>query len=185
MLFKRVNPSQQENHILLILFRQFGANCYTHIMKYVLMIIGVVCIVVLAVLLERPTFKTPMTEPPAVQTFSEVSIGTTTIPIEVADSQKERMQGLSGRQSLPSQSGMLLIFDYESEWGIWMKDMSFSIDIIWAKSDGEIIAVAHNVAPETYPNAFLPPEPALYVLEVPAGFAKTHSIVEGMHLQVQ
>lgn len=90
---------------------------------------------------------------------------------EVVDTLEEREQGLSGRTEVP-EDGMLFVFPQESSAGFWMKDMLISIDIIWIRDDGVIIGIEENVSPDTYPEAFYPPEPVHYVLEVAAGDAK-------------
>src|SRR3989338_10801011 len=111
-----------------------------------------------------------------------ISIGGTVIYVDVADTEVLREQGLSGRSDLPSGKGMLFVFESDGLWGIWMKDMQFPIDIVWAGADGKVITVADNVAPETYPKVFSPSAPARYVLELPAGFAAAHGIVEGSQI---
>lgn len=152
-------------------------------MKYIIGFLIFVGAIFLAVAFEWPQ---PQAQPlpPQTQNLSSVSIGSTTISVEVADTHEERMQGLSGRTALAEGRGMLFVFEGEGDWAIWMKDMHFPIDIIWADSDGKIITIARSVAPETYPNAFYPGTPtALYVLEVPAGFSDKNGIAEGMQLQ--
>jgi uncharacterized membrane protein (UPF0127 family) len=125
-----------------------------------------------------------MQEKNFVTTPTKVTIGTTVVSVELADTPALRVQGLSGRQSPSEGEGMLFIFEEEGNWGFWMKDMLFPIDILWAGSDGTIISIAKDVSPSTYPQAFYPTEPAAkYVLEVPAGFAKRHNIVEGMKME--
>jgi len=108
-----------------------------------------------------------------------VTIGSTTIAVEVADTEALRNQGLSGRSDLPGGTGMLFVFDTDGLWSFWMKDMLFPLDIIWADAQGRIVGIAHSVSPDTYPQSFTPGEPARYALEVPAGFAKEHGIAEG------
>src|SRR3990167_8151062 len=76
--------------------------------------------------------------------------------VEVADTETLREQGLGGRRSLPAGRGMLFIFDQPGSWGIWMKDMRFSLDIMWAREDGTIITVVPNVTPDTYPLVLRP-----------------------------
>lgn len=80
---------------------------------------------------------------------------------------------------------MLFVFDTEGEWGIWMKDMHFPIDIIWASQDGTVVTVAKDISPDTYPQAFYPSVPARYVLEVPAGFVAAHDVAEGSRLSIE
>ena len=147
-------------------------------MKYIFIPLAFVGILLLSLAIERPASRAPLS--PSVQDLSYVSVGSTTISVEVADSPEERTQGLSGRARLPEGHGLLFIFQREGKWGIWMKDMKFPIDIIWMSREGNIITIARDVAPQTYPNAFYPAQPALYVLEVPAGFSDKNGIAEGM-----
>ena len=103
--------------------------------------------------------------------------------VEVADTESTREQGLSGRLNLPEGQGMLFVFDTDGSWGIWMKDMRFAIDIVWADASGAIVTVSSNVAPDTYPEkSFYPIAPARYVLELPAGFTTAHGIAAGSKL---
>lgn len=152
-------------------------------MKYALIILGLLGIVLVSIALE-PRTPAPTTE---IQPLERgmVVIGTTTVAVDIANSYQTRKQGLSGRSGLPQGSGMLFIFDREDIWSMWMKDMLFPIDIIWADSEGEIITIAHEVSPQTYPNSFSPTRPARYVLELPAGFAREQGIAEGAQLVVQ
>ena len=107
----------------------------------------------------------------------------TEIKVEIADTDAERSLGLSGRDSLKTGYGMLFVFDTPGSYGFWMKDMKFSIDIIWIDADGRVIGVEKGVEPETYPKVFYPPTPAKYVLEVPAGFADLHQVTPGSVVQ--
>ncbi len=106
-------------------------------------------------------------------------VGQTTITAEVVDTEPLREQGLSGRDALAQDSGMLFVFDRPDVWGIWMKDMRFSLDIVWLNEAGKVITLKQNVAPDTYPEAFYPASPALYVVELPAGWAAARGVAEG------
>ena len=106
-------------------------------------------------------------------------IGDIPVHVEIANSDEERMQGLSGRQALEDVDGVLFVFPETGYHGIWMKDMQFPIDIIWINDDLEIISIDEGVAPETYPRTFRPPKPARYVLETNAHFADTFGIHKG------
>ena len=112
-----------------------------------------------------------------------ISIGGTVIYVDVADTEVLREQGLCGRLILPEGRGMLFVFENDDTWGIWMKDMLFSIDIVWVDASGTVITVAAHVAPDTYPKSFYPSAPARYVLELPAGFAAAHDIRTGSILK--
>ena len=101
------------------------------------------------------------------------------ITVEISNTQEKRMRGLSGREYLPKKTGMLFVFDKIERHGIWMKDMNFSIDIIWINENDEIIYIIENAQPESYPDVFLPLTPSKYVLEVNAGFVKENKIKMG------
>ncbi|MCI0597492.1 DUF192 domain-containing protein [Candidatus Parcubacteria bacterium] len=101
---------------------------------------------------------------------SDTSYSLTTI--ELADTTEKRVQGLSGREDVPEDYGMLFVFDTKGEYEFWMKDMLVSIDLIWLSDDGTIVGVEDSVFPETYPKLFAPPEPVRYVLETRAGLAR-------------
>lgn len=108
-----------------------------------------------------------------------VAVGSTEIQVEIADSSAKRVLGLSGREGLAPNSGMLFIFDSDQKWGMWMKDMRFPLDIIWADAVGNIVTIARGISPESYPKVFEPSAPARYALEVPAGWSAAHGVVEG------
>ena len=109
----------------------------------------------------------------------QIIVGSAQVVVEVADTEALREQGLSGRLNLPEGRGMLFVFENDDTWGIWMKDMQFPIDIVWADASGTVVTVAVNIAPDTYPDSFYPTIPARYVLELQAGFTATHDIVVG------
>jgi len=112
-----------------------------------------------------------------------LKIGETEISVEVADTNAERSLGLSGREALLPNSGMLFYFEGPGNYGFWMKDMKFSIDIIWIDENYRVAGIEKNIKPETYPSVYYPPTPIKYVLEVPAGFADLHQITVGAVVQ--
>lgn len=93
------------------------------------------------------------------------------IKAEVADSPAERTKGLGGRQCIGEDQGMLFVFDQEGQYGFWMKDMKFPIDIIWLDTNHHVVKIQSGVQPDTYPEVFKNDKPARYVLELPAGKA--------------
>ena len=74
---------------------------------------------------------------------------------------------------------MLFQFDADGQWGIWMKDMKFPIDILWADASGAIVYIVSDATPASYPTVFTPPLPARYVLELPAGYLAAHKLKVG------
>jgi uncharacterized membrane protein (UPF0127 family) len=107
-----------------------------------------------------------------------------TLYVEVADTEAAREQGLGGHSPLSGDQGMLFVFQKDGVYPFWMKGMTFSLDIIWLSSDGTITYIVQNIPPETYPHSFGPQTPARYVLELNAGYARTHGVKVGDKAQL-
>jgi hypothetical protein len=112
-------------------------------------------------------------------TTTAVTLGGTVVSAEVADTLALRAKGLSGRESLGREAGMLFVFDVDDRHGFWMKDMRFPIDIIWLNASGTVVHLVSRAQPESYPTIFTPSAPARYVLEVNAGFAEEYDVRDG------
>ena len=115
--------------------------------------------------------------------FETIYVGKTKVLVERADSPEKVVRGLSGRESLLPNHGMLFFLEEPSRAGFWMKEMKFSIDIIWMSAEKKIIHIEQSLSPETYPQVFSPDQDALYVLEVPAGFSNDHILGIGDSVQ--
>lgn len=113
-----------------------------------------------------------------------LKIGNTTVKASVADSLPERIRGLSDTPFLPDDVVKLFVFNALGNHSIWMKNMNYSIDIIWATKDGEIVHIEENISPDTYPKSFESPVPAWYVVETNAGFVESNSITVGSTLSL-
>jgi len=108
-----------------------------------------------------------------------VFIGQEQVEALIVYRDEDLKRGLSGREFLNDQEGMLFVFPYEDFHGIWMKNMLFPIDIIWIQN-GRVVDLKRDARPDTYPYVFMPKEKASHVLEVSAGFVKGHDILIGM-----
>ncbi len=108
-----------------------------------------------------------------------MQLADTVLEVKVVSTNEERRRGLSGVVGLEPDEGMFFVFDSDGYYGIWMKDMLFSIDILWLNSNKEIVHIESFVDPDTYPTVFKPDKPARYVLEVNAGFVVKHKINVG------
>jgi uncharacterized membrane protein (UPF0127 family) len=121
--------------------------------------------------------STQNTQP--VSDIKYVNFGDTKIKVELAISDAERAQGLSGNLSLSEGEGMLFVFDKPNLYKIWMKDMNFPIDIIWFSENKKIVYIQENAKPEDFPALYGPKENAKYVLEVSAGFSEKNKLKVG------
>jgi uncharacterized membrane protein (UPF0127 family) len=137
--------------------------------------VAVVAVIVIALLWRaspQPAALSPSVQPVVV-------LDGQTINVELEKTPADQELGLGGRTGLPDHSGMLFIFPDDAQHMFWMKDMQFSIDMIWFSADGTVIYIQPDVSPDTYPEAFGPSAPSRYVLEVPANFASTYQIKIG------
>lgn len=109
-------------------------------------------------------------------------LNNTKIRIEVADTPEKRIKGLSGRESLDENTGLLFIHDELGIYGIWMKDMKFPIDVIWLDADYRVVDIAGDVQLDSFPEVFEPSRLAKYILEVNAGFVERNGVEIGEDL---
>lgn len=114
--------------------------------------------------------------------FSKIVLNNKEYPILLAKNPEERASGLGNKEDL-KENGMLFVFEKPDYHGIWMKDMKFSIDIIWLDSDFRIIDLMGNVSPDTFPRGFYPKSPSSYVFEAKAGFADEFNLEAGEFLK--
>lgn len=130
--------------------------------------------------LEEPV---PDIEPEAWRTIYPntvpLTIGSVTVEASVADTLAKRIKGLSDTPFLPENVVKLFAFGVPGNHSIWMKDMNYALDILWAAEGGEIVHIEQNVSPDTFPSSFSSPEPAWFVVEANAGFVAQHGIVVG------
>ncbi len=103
----------------------------------------------------------------------------TAIEAAIADDDKERSQGLMDVRDMPSDKGMLFIFEENQPRSFWMANTPLSLDIIFVNDDFEIVRIHHSAQPYSEKN-FESGQPAKYVIETNGGFCISHDIQEGM-----
>ena len=102
-------------------------------------------------------------------TYRTVKIANTEYKLEVADTATVREKGLSERDSIPENGGMLFDFKAYGDWQMWMQQMRFPLDIAWLDSSGRIVYIKANAQPGDYPEVYHPNQPSWYAVEVAAG----------------
>jgi hypothetical protein len=71
-------------------------------------------------------------------------IGNQEFNLEIARTDEEKQIGLSKYKNIPKDFGMLFPFEKTDYYSFWMKDMKFSVDIIFIK-DNKIVTIYKNV----------------------------------------
>jgi hypothetical protein len=108
----------------------------------------------------------------------------TTIDIEIADTNREREQGLMRRRSLGFERGMLFIFEAVNEDGMWMKNTPLPLDIVFVAPDSTVINIVERTKPFSL-DPIRPTAPKKYVVEVRAGFVDRHNLTDSTRIRWQ
>jgi len=148
-------------------------------------------IIILGLFLQNPNkFIVQNPTQPLTPVLKQITINDKVFDVEIADTPDERAKGLSDRDSLDQNSGMLFIFEQKGVVpSFWMKDMRFNIDIIWI-GDGKIIGIEKNVpvpAAGTEDSSlaiYSPGKPIDYVLELNAGTSDTYNFQNGNRVKI-
>jgi uncharacterized membrane protein (UPF0127 family) len=100
-----------------------------------------------------------------------LTMGGKAFTAEISDTNALRELGLSNRESIAADHAMLFVFPEDGSNLFWMKDMNFSIDMIWLDSNRKIMFIAADASPDSFPKTFGPTAPSRYVIETRAGIA--------------
>lgn len=137
-------------------------------------IVGIGLIVVFFIITSRPNKENSLK-------ITKITIGVGAWEAELAQTLVEKARGLSYRESLGPDKGMIFFFDPPAKESFWMKGMNFSLDMIWIR-DNIVIDITKNAPPlkdSLRPLYYSPKEPADMVLEINAGQADLFGIQTG------
>ncbi|MFP4140143.1 MAG: DUF192 domain-containing protein [Planctomycetota bacterium] len=124
-------------------------------------------------------------EPNAVDPV-RVTIGDRTWTAEVAAGRHSRWKGLSGRESLSAQRGMLFVFPSEDVRSFCMRGCSFDIDIAFINARREIVTI-HQMKEEPDRLGVVPYSsevPVKYALEVLGGELGRAGVTVGDRVEI-
>lgn len=113
----------------------------------------------------------------------EVKLNGIPYSLQVADTGPKQELGLGRRTNLGPREGMLFTYAQPSDdLCFWMKDMRFSLDIIWLDSSKRVVYVEPSLSPATYPKTYCPGTATQYVIEINAGRAHDLHLIPGTQL---
>lgn len=123
---------------------------------------------------------------PTVTGRTYVQIGSNKIQVEIADNVISQVKGLSGRDSLPENRGMLFVFSEPDIQKFWMNGMRFPLDIIWINGDTVVDVVTLNqpTAESPVPETIFSPLAVDKVLEINAGMVEKMGIRQGSAIRI-
>lgn len=111
----------------------------------------------------------------------KLSAGMHVLNVEVAQSPQEHSIGLMFRPSMPTNDGMLFIFDRPAQQCFWMKNTLLPLSVAFIADDGSIVNL-DSMKPQTL-DSHCSTKEVRYVLEMNDGWFAKRGIKAGMKLQ--
>jgi hypothetical protein len=130
--------------------------------------------------------------PPTPDQYNQTSLtvittsGEAVVPlnVEVPTTRSAKYHGLSGREELDDDEGMLFVYDTAGNKSMEMRGMFIGLDMLFIDENGTVTAIRSFEKPSgadrlTPPGVTLP---AKAVLEVPYGWADRYNVTVGAHV---
>jgi uncharacterized membrane protein (UPF0127 family) len=116
---------------------------------------------------------------------SELTIGTSTLQVEVAATPEARARGLMGRTELPADQGMAFVFGQPTTGRFWMKDTLIPLSIAFWDERDRVVAILDMQPCRADPCPTYGPErPYVGAVEVNLGYFEDHGIEVGDHVEL-
>lgn len=111
----------------------------------------------------------------------QTQTGDVTYYVEVANTKEKMIKGLMFRKTLPSDSGMLFVFDgtHPQPVAMWMKNTFISLDMLFIGRSGKIVGIAENTEPLSLKTISPTKHFVSAVVELNAGEVKAKGIKKG------
>lgn len=120
---------------------------------------------------------------PSVRKLHDYYLANQKISLEEVSSASAMSKGLSGRQELCQNCGMLFSFSQRGNYPFWMKDMLLPIDLVWLDS-GQVVGCQSLPLPilgQDLPK-YWPTKPINQALELNTGFCAKYGVKVGDRL---
>ena len=116
--------------------------------------------------------------------FGSVSINGRRLLVEIAATTDARACGLSNRQSLPQNQGMLFVYPAPQPLVFWMKDTVIPLSIAFIDKTGRIVSI-QKMTPLQTETRYRSPRPAPFALEVNQGWFAEQKIHDGDKVEIR
>ena len=132
----------------------------------------------------------PVPDDPRAQTGLPVAAvilpGGHKLAVEIVSSPKQQQKGLMFRSVVPPDTGMLFVYDKTDYQQIWMKNVPFSLDVVFMDENRKITQIERNI-PGSTPDT---PDDKIqrangrgkYIIELAGGEAERLKLKKGMTL---
>jgi uncharacterized protein len=109
--------------------------------------------------------------------------GQPTVSVELTRTPSERSRGLMYRTELDHDSGMLFSWDDEAPRSFWMHNTCIPLDMLFIAADATIVGILEQV-PTLSDDTRTVPCAAAHVLELNAGWSRSHGVRPGQKLRM-
>jgi len=113
----------------------------------------------------------------------QIRVGEIPVTVELAVTPEQRVCGVSFRDSLPDDSGMLFVYPTDRILSFWMKNTRISLSIAFLDSRGTIMNMMEMQPMDTTPR-YRSARPARFALEMPANWFVGKNIKVGDRVDV-
>lgn len=110
--------------------------------------------------------------------------GRPAVSVEVARTDAHRARGLMYRTRLSEDEGMLFSWPAEQVRSFWMHNTCIPLDMLFVALDGTIVGILEQV-PTMNDLPRRVPCPAAHVIEVAAGWSRSHGVRPGQKVEIE
>lgn len=115
--------------------------------------------------------------------FKTIRIGSIDYNLEIANTIDLMRKGLTGRDCINKDSGMLFDFGTQRVQGFWMKETKFNLDLILINKLGIVVSVKKLIALST--KTMVSNVPIRYAIELACGQVKQCGIKVGNRINLE
>ena len=105
----------------------------------------------------------------------QISIDGIPLNVEIVQEDEARQKGLMNREEMHENQGMLFVFEVSQILSFWMRNTFIPLDIAFIDENGAIVDI-QRMEPLDESVQYISAKPALYALEVNAGWFAKHGI---------
>jgi uncharacterized protein len=111
----------------------------------------------------------------------KLSTGMHVLQVEVAQTSEEHSIGLMFRKTMPTNDGMLFIFERPAQQCFWMKNTLLPLSVAFIADDGAIVNI-EDMKPQTL-DSHCSTKPVRFVLEMNDGWFAKRGVKPGSKIQ--
>ena len=112
----------------------------------------------------------------------DITIKDKVFSLEIAKTIAQKSRGLSNRNSLCPNCGMIFVYRIETIYPFWMKNTLIPLDIIWVNKQGIVVDIIQGKPNDL--SILTPKSPALYIIELNKDTSTNLNLNIGDHIQI-